>query len=289
MKYKNFSTITFILLLFVFISCDNIASKLVKKGVSKVETKVAVKTVKEIAEEGLEKAGKKVVVRTLKEVAASNSSLSKLYDAFSTRISREFADGISVRTTKEGFELISKEFPNSAIKMSNNLITGKGGSLVNSGPVNEFLNYLLPNKTYLIDDAFVYRTDALGRVVTCSADRSKVYGVIERNAQRNTHVQRYIVNSLDGRPGLDDAGHLFSNTTGGLNELINQVPMSKTLNRNGKWRALEKIEEDALKKGKKVVSQRNLLYRGSEKRPYAIEFITKINGVETKTIVENID
>ena len=229
------------------------------------------------------------MTKTLKEVAASDKTLSALYDAFSSRISREFADGISVKTTKEGLEMVSKDFPNSAIRMTNNIITGKGGSLVNSGPVNEFLNHLLPNKTYIVDEAFVYRTDNLGRVISCSADRNKVFGVIERNAQRNTDVQKYIVESLDGKVGFDDAGHLFANTTGGPNELINQVPMAKTLNRNGAWRELERIEEEALKQGKKVSSQRNLLYRGTEKRPYAIEFITKIDGEETKTVVQNID
>lgn len=286
---KSVSLALLLMLSFSIVSCDTIASKIFKKGASKVESKVASKVAKEISEEGLEKVGKKVVTKTLKEVAASDKTLSALYDAFSSRISREFADGISVKTTKEGLEMVSKDFPNSAIRMTNNLITGKGGSLVNSGPVNEFLNHLLPNKTYIVDEAFVYRTDNLGRVISCSADRNKVFGVIERNAQRNTDVQKYIVESLDGKAGLDDAGHLFANTTGGPNELINQVPMAKTLNRNGAWRELERVEEDALKQGKKVVSQRNLLYKGTEKRPYAIEFITKIDGEETKTIVQNID
>ena len=65
--------------------------------------------------------------------------------------------------------------------------------------------------------------------------------------------------------------------------------MAKKLNSNGKWRELERLEEEALKSGKKVSSQRNLLYRGSEKMPYAIEFITKIDGVETKTLIQNVD
>ena len=270
-------------------SCDNVASKIAKKGASKVESSIAKKAVKELSEEGLEMAGKKAATKALKEMATSNTALSTLYESFSKYISRDFADGVVVKSTKEGLELASKDFPNSAIRMSKNIITGKGGSLVKSGPVNEFLNHLLPNKTYIIDDSFIYKTDDLGRVISCSADRSKAFGKIERNTQRNSDVQKFIVNSLDGKPGLDDAGHLFANNTGGPNELINQVPMSKSLNRNGQWRELERIEEEALKSGKKVSSQRNLLYRGSEKRPYAIEFITKIDGVETKTLIQNID
>ena len=288
----NNRILTFVSIVFVccsLSSCENVASKIAKKSASKVESSIAKKAVKELSEEGLEVAGKKAASKALKEVITSNKTLSALYDAFSKHISRDFADGIVVKSTKEGLELASKDFPNSAIRMSKKIITGKAGSLVNSGPVNEFLNHLLPNKTYIIDDSFIYKTDDLGRVISCSADRSKAFGKIERNTQRNSDVQKFVVESLDGKLGLDDAGHLFANNTGGPNELINQVPMSKSLNRNGKWRELERIEEEALQSGKKVSSQRNLLYRGSEKRPYAIEFISKIDGVETRTIVQNID
>lgn len=168
------------------------------------------------------------------------------------------------------------------------MVTGSAGSLKNEGPMNEFLNFIMPNKTYIVDVCFVYKTDNLGRITECSAKRTKAYQSIERNAQRNTHIQSAVVERLDGRKGLDDAGHLFANTTGGPNELINQVPMASELNRTGKWRELERIEEDALKAGKDVVSSRKLLYKGDSKRPWAIEFTTKIDGVETKTLVENI-
>ena len=125
-------------------------------------------------------------------------------------------------------------------------------------------------------------------MITCTGERSKAFNSIERNTQRNSDIQKYIVESLDGRKGLDDGGHLFANNTGGPNELINQIPMSRELNQHGQWRELERMEEKALKEGKEVFSQRNLLYRGSEKRPYAIEFISKIDGKETRVVVENI-
>lgn len=111
---------------------------------------------------------------------------------------------------------------------------------------------------------------------------------IERNTQPNTNIQNAVVKGMDGRKGLDDAGHLFAKSTGGPNELINQVPMASEWNRIGEWRELERIEEDALKAGKEVVSSRKLLYKGDSKRPWAIEFTTKIDGVETKTFIENI-
>lgn len=303
--YIKFTVLAFLSL--GFCSCDTILSKIIKKSTSEVTSEVAEKVAKEAAEEGLEKSGKKVASKaakevgdealkkagksiagkTLKELATSNKSFAILYEDFSRRINREFADGITVRSTKQGIELVSKDFPNSAITITHNIISGKGGSPINSGPVNEFLNKLLPNITYIIDDAFIYKTDDLGRVISCSADRSKAFKSISRNSRRNKDIQKHIVKSLDGRTGLDDGGHLFANTTGGPNELINQVPMSKNLNRNGKWRELERIEENALKQGKKVSSERKLLYHGSEKRPYAIEFISNIDGKKTRTIVEN--
>jgi len=264
------------------------AKEITENSSKELAEAVTKKSVKEVTGEMTEAAITKTGSRALREVATSNQSLRALYDNFTRRISKEFADGIVVTTTDKGVELVSKDFPNSFIRMNKNLMIGKGGSLKNSGPMNEFLNHLLPNKTYMIDDAFVYKTDDLGRVITCTADRSKAFKSIERNSQRNTDVQKYIVESLDGRVGLDDGGHLFANNTGGPNELINQIPMSRELNQHGQWRELERMEEKALKDGKDVFSQRNLLYRGNERRPYAIEFITMIDGKETRTVVENI-
>ena len=43
------------------------------------------------------------------------------------------------------------------------------------------------------------------------------------------------------------------------------------MNRNGKWRALERIEEDALRAGKHVISKRKLLYKGKSKCPYGLD------------------
>lgn len=299
MKNTIFFT-TVLALIVTCSSCDSVARKVAtkasksaaKESVEKVSKEAAEKATKKatkkITGEAAENVAKKAAGTTLRELTTSNQAAKALYESFSKRISKEFADGITVKSTKNGIEMVSKDFPNSAIRMNKNLIIGKGGSLKNSGPVNEFLNHILPNKTYMIDDAFIYKTDELGRVATCTAERSKAFKSIERNTQRNSDVQKYIVEHLDGRIGLDDGGHLFANNTGGPNELINQIPMSRNLNQHGKWRELERMEEKALKEGKEVISQRNLLYHGSEKRPYAIEFISKIDGVETKVLVENI-
>ena len=299
MKESLFLIISIITILSLC-SCENIARRVAskaskgaaKESVEKVGKEAAEaaskKVAKEVSEEAAEKAAKGVLGKTMREMASSNSAIRSLYDNFTSRISKEFADGVVVNSTEKGVEMVSRDFPNSAIRMNKNLMIGKAGSLKSSGPMNEFLNHLLPNKTYIVDDCFVYKTDDLGRVITCTGERSKAFNSIERNTQRNSDIQKYIVESLDGRKGLDDGGHLFANNTGGPNELINQIPMSRELNQHGQWRELERMEEKALKEGKEVFSQRNLLYRGSEKRPYAIEFISKIDGKETRVVVENI-
>ena len=279
-------------------ACDRVVSKTISKTGQEIAEEAAERSVKEVSKRALkagakeiaEEGAEKALTKTLKELATSDKTCKFFYESFNNSISKEFADGVAIKSTKNGMEMISKDFPKSAIKIQNNTIIGKAGSLVTDGHMNEFLNYLIPNKTYIVDDALIYKTDKLGRVVTCSADRTKAFNKLagKRNPQRNTDVQKMIVDKLGGNAG-DDGGHLFANATGGPNELINQVPMAKSLNRNGQWRELERLEEEALRAGKQVVSQRNLLYHGDEMRPYAIEFVCKIDGAETRVLVQNVD
>lgn len=299
-----------------FSSCKAIETGFTKLG-SKIGGKVTKKSLKEVveesgevfilkdarefAEEGAEKAsrkairealeegGEKVAQKTLKELASSDKVLKELYEHLSKSkyISKDFADGILVDVTEDGIRIFSRDFPNSFIRMNKKTIICKAGSLVDSGPMNEFLNHLLPNMTYIVDDCFIYTTDKYGRVISAVADRSKGK-LLKRNPRRNTDVQKKIIDMLDGRPGKDQGGHLFTNNTGGPNELINQVPMNAKSNMNGEWRRLEKNEEAALSQGKNVTSHRKLLYRGTEKRPYAIEFTTIVDGKKTTSVVKNI-
>lgn len=52
---------------------------------------------KELAEEGAEKA----FTKTLKELATSNKTCKFLYESFNNNISKEFADGVTIKTTKK--------------------------------------------------------------------------------------------------------------------------------------------------------------------------------------------
>lgn len=288
------------LVLFIFVtmslsSCDTIIAKFSKKIVGK--------TAEEAIEESSERAVTKTVVRkglvqvvkdgteefverSLKDLASNSKIYKDIYEKIISTSSKDVADDIVVRTTKDGVEFLSKRFPETKMIVNNNTIIAKAGSLKNAGPLNQFLNDLLPNKTYVIDDCFVFKTDEFGRVIFASADRTKAK-TIQRNA-RHGQVQNMVKKKLNGIDG-DDAGHLFANSTGGPNELINQVPMSAKINRQGgAWRELELLEENALNQGKKVVSQRRLLYKGDSKRPYAIEFIMEIDGVKQTHLIPNI-
>lgn len=258
----------------LFSSCKNIIKKAGKETAETIITEI------------LETGGKK----TLKEIASSNTIFRTLFTELEKSVSKNFAEGITVSNIgKDMLELVSKDFPNSRIllNLKRRTIECSAGSLKGSGPVNEFLNVLLPNMTYKVDGCYTYLTDKYGRVIMASGDRSKAYRIIQRNPQRNSDIQKKVIDDLDGISGIDDAGHLFSNTSGGPNELINQVPMGKNINRTGRWRELERIEEEAVKAGKQVLSERELLYKGTTKRPYAIKFTYIIDGQKMTRVIKN--
>ena len=279
-RIRNFFILAASLILLV--SCSSFAKKSAKRFAKQTGKEATEQVLQEMVEIGER--------RTLKELATSSKLMKTLFDGLESIVSRDFADGIVVTKLSDGIiELVSKDFPASKIMMNlkTNTIECAAGSLKNAGPVNQFLNYLLPNTTYKVDGCFTYITDNLGRVKTALGDRSLASSTIQRNTQRNSDVQKMVIDMLDGNRALDDGGHIFSNTSGGPNELINQVPMLRTSNQHGKWRELERIEEEAIKAGKKVVSERKFLYKGNSTRPYAIEFTYIINGQKMTTVVKN--
>ena len=148
------------------------------------------------------------------------------------------------------------------------------GSTVDRGQMNEFMNYLLPNKTYSIaDGTTIYRTNDKGEVFEVISDRNELLKLPKRN-RPHTDIQKSVRDGMQGVNG----GHLIARHTNGPNEVINQVSMLEEVNQSGRWRDLEKTEERALKAGKKVVSKRQILSRN----PTTIKFISIIDG-ETVT------
>lgn len=316
MKYR----VLLIIAVALFISlpsCKKAATKAVSKTGKEVSEEVVEKAgrkvAKELLEEGVEKTGKKFVFKKASKEAAKKvlkgddaiKYLSKCHPDVAKLISKmekhlgdpKYANhafnknNYSVALLEDGStRLTAIGSESSSIVMKGNSIICESGGFVskNGSPLNQFLNYPLPNKKYKVNGCIEYRTDKFGRVVNASADRTKLYKSSKKiNAQRDSYTQRQVVESLGGKRGVDDGGHLFSNSVNGPNNLINQVPMNSQIQRSGgAWREFEKMEEEAIKAGKNVVSERKLLYKGDSKRPYAIEAKCVIDGKVVKKLIE---
>jgi hypothetical protein len=106
-------------------------------------------------------------------------------------------------------------------------------------------------------------------------------GKVIQRYRGNLPEQKRIVESQGGDIAVDDGGHLIQMGMGGPNELINQVPMEKTLNEsNAKlWRKVEQYEEkEGWEKGKKVITKRKPIYKGNSPRPSEIEIDVIVDG-----------
>lgn len=166
------------------------------------------------------------------------------------------------------------------VEICGNELKAKAGALPGNGEydsqLNEFLNYLLPNKEYIVDDCFVYETDRLGRVYKAQGDLTKAT-YLQRRKDRDQRYQLW-VKEMDGH-SKDEGGHIFANRFNGPSEKINIVPMnSEWQHRGGVW--YEEVEEQAsnyINEGKQVQLHLELLYKGNNKRPYAFKTQIRTN------------
>nr|WP_274704021.1 DNA/RNA non-specific endonuclease [Rhodococcus qingshengii] len=137
------------------------------------------------------------------------------------------------------------------------------------GNWNNTLNNPQPNTRYIVDNRYIYDTDAAGRVVNAegfldrltTSDRSK-------GRQRNA-------GKPDRLPG-DEGGHTFAAMFHSPGEAINLTAMRADLNRIG-LREFGKIEDEwakILKQGGTVQPRVSIQYPGDSLRPsvYAIEW-----------------
>ena len=159
----------------------------------------------------------------------------------------------------------------SALEIKGNTIYAKAGSLPGENSAqNQFLNNVLPNMNYVIDDVFFYKTDKLGRVIEAYVDRSELLIKNIRREGRASEIQREIRKNYPGH----DGGHIFDMGSGGPNEILNQVPMESKFNRNGEWKKLENLEKKAVAEGKDVKIKRIIKYSDDSTRP--VEFLTEL-------------
>lgn len=174
---------------------------------------------------------------------------------------------------------------NSRITIKGDFVYGNSGcseGKINQAP-NMFLDEPMPNKTYVIDGTTTFKTDELGRTVLAEQDRTIPSDDVKADLDDN---RRTLVDKF--KDGLDsskeDAGHILQKNQGGIDEVINLVPMDNEWQRSGgEWRSLESREEtlikDAQDKGaKEIISRRELIYDGDSKRPSKIKFETIIDG-----------
>lgn len=293
-KYLLFLTI-----LLSLTSCSEVARKIggvfSKEASEEALDEGAKKTLKQTGKEVGEESAKDMSVLMVKEgkdalelLAKEHPELHAIIEKVSqSRFTKAFSlDDYVVKKLENGSIVLEhKGAPNWRIVMNGNTIKAKGGAVQgakNTG-LNEFLNYPLPNKTYVIDDYMTYKTDEFGRIAESisifDGDKTIARKRITVNSEGSNGVPRRKISEIGGKDGEDDFGHLVQMDEGGPNELINQVPMGSKTNRSGIWREIENYERKMTQQeGKKIVSIRKPLYKGNSRRPYAFKVLITVDG-----------
>lgn len=145
-----------------------------------------------------------------------------------------------------------------------------------------------PKTKYVINNA-EYLTDDLGRIIKA---KSKINPTnLEGQKYRDSNVQRQMA-ALKGSFLGDDAGHLIGNQFGGSSNMINLVPMSSALNRQGgDFAKIEQKLTKALKEGKDVDIEIILKYPvnpSGVQRPEWFEITYSIDGIKNIELLKNI-
>ncbi len=119
---------------------------------------------------------------------------------------------------------------------------------------------LKPNIQYTSPEGYTYKTDELGRIISCEGTLQK--GVAERN--------KYAQRTVGGKDRLpdDEGGHLIASIFKGSGDIDNLVPMDSNLNK-GEWKKLENDWAKALNATppEEVKVKITPVYEGNSKRP----------------------
>lgn len=166
---------------------------------------------------------------------------------------------IVVNTSENGWTKVSyksDKFCTAEFSPDGKTIKCTSGSVIDDvhpkgGPQNAFLNNPLPNKTYVVDNASVYKTNAKGQTTQITSDVTQLY---RENAAIRGGRPQYgdILDANGGNRAIHDAGHGVGKALGGPNEAINITPQLKSTNRGGAWKKMENDMLDAVSKGKDV-------------------------------------
>lgn len=133
------------------------------------------------------------------------------------------------------------------------------------------LNNPLPNQTYVVNDRFIYRTDAHGRVTEARGFLDGLPG-----GARNTYRQRQ-AGGADRLPD-DQGGHIFARWFGGPGESINLVPMNRSVNGSRQMGALEAQWAELIAGGSAVDVRFIPVYSGTSLRPSSFRVRWSVDG-----------
>lgn len=145
-----------------------------------------------------------------------------------------------------------------------------------------------PNAKYLINNV-EYFTDDIGRVIKA---KSKItFSNMVGHKYRDSNVQRQM-SALKGSMPYDDAGHLIGNQFGGSSNMINLVPMSSSINRQGgAFAKIERQLSNALKDNRDVEIEIVLKYPtkpNDTQRPEWFEVTYYIDGIKNTKLLKNV-
>jgi len=135
---------------------------------------------------------------------------------------------------------------------------------------------LKPNVQYTTPEGYTYRTDKLGRIISCEGTLKKGLGKRKPYAQKT-------VGGKDRKPD-DDGGHLIASIFKGSGHIDNLVPMNANLNK-GEWKKLENDWLEALnaQPPEEVKVKIKPIYDGDSKRPSKFIVKYKIGNSRTET------
>ncbi|HAA43429.1 MAG TPA: hypothetical protein DCE02_05430 [Ruminiclostridium sp.] len=130
---------------------------------------------------------------------------------------------IKESTLKEGVLSFTKRVEKKKEKVDNETVVEYGDHFAMDGRRKA----LKPNVQYTSPEGYTYRTDELGRIISCEGTLQK--GI----AERNEYAQRVV--GREDRLSDDDGGHLIATIFKGSGDIDNLVPMNSNLNR-GEWK-----------------------------------------------------
>lgn len=234
---------------------------------------------------------------SLEELRKASPKLANQIDRMQERLGNDCPDGIM--NTFEYFKATngiiivrnnSDLFRNSHIIVKGSDAYCIAGDRNDDNHLNEFINEktLMENFTYNIDGHLTFKTDDLGRVFYLK----EVYlnGETTKRSKTTRKYHQTDLNNIrkmkDGRPEIDQAGHLAAYDYNGPTEGINIVPMSENLNK-GDWRNMECKVKNAIDNKSDVILEKHIKYEGESYRPTAIDVTCTIDNTKENYCFDN--